>query len=97
MYTTNKVADALSRAPLQGASNVRGKVLQVSQLELEPSQVMLRQIQQQQQDPELVKPMDYLKSRSLPDDPREAKVIVNLSRKRCFVVDNVLKWCAKQT
>ena len=66
-------------------------VLQVSQPELEPSQVMLKQVQeQQQQDPELVRLTEYLIGRILPDDLHEAKVIMNLAKKGYFVVDNVL-------
>ena len=82
----NKVADALPRAPVPGASSVERKVLQVSQQELQPSQVMLRQVQQQQQqDPELLKLMEYLKARTLSDDPQEGKVIINLAKKGYLV------------
>ena len=89
--TANRVADVLSRASLPDALSVEGKVLQVSQQELEPSQTTLRQVQQQQQqDLELLKLIDYLKSRTLPEDSQEAKVIVNLARKGYFVVDDVL-------
>ena len=66
-------------------------VLQVTQPELEPSQVMLKQVQeQQQQDPELVRLTEYLIARRLPDDLQEAKVIMNLAKKGYFVVDKVL-------
>ena len=45
----NKVADALSRAPLSGISSAESQsmVLQVSQPDLEPSQVTLKQVQKQ--------------------------------------------------
>ena len=89
----NKVADALSRAPLPGTSSGKSQsmVLQVSQPELEPLQVMVKQVQeQQQQDPELVRLTEYLTARRLPDDLQEAKVIVNLAKKGYFVVDTVL-------
>ena len=56
-------------------------MLQVSQPETESSQ---------QQDSGLVKLMDYLKARTLPDDPWEAKVIMNLARKQYFVADDAL-------
>ena len=86
---TNKVADALSRAPLPNTSSVssQSRVSQVSK----SSEVMLKQVQEQQkQDPELLKLMEYLEERKLPDDLQEAKVIMNLARKGYFVVDNVL-------
>lgn len=89
----NKVADALSRATLPGTSSGESQsmVLQVSQLELEPSQVMLRQVQEQQrQDPELVRLTEYLTVRKLSDDQQEAQVIMNLAKKGYFVVDGVL-------
>ena len=44
--TANKFADALSRAPLPNCPDEENKVLQVSQLELEPSQVALGRVQQ---------------------------------------------------
>ena len=78
----NKVADTLSRAPLPGTSGVESMVLQVSLSGVESFQVMLKQIQEQQQDPELVKLMEYLKEGTLPHNPQEAKGY--------FVVDNIL-------
>ena len=87
----NQAADALSRAPLPDTSSVESKVLQVSQQKLESSQPMLKQVQQEQQwDLELLKLINYLKSRTLPEDPQEAKVLTNLARKGYFVVDDVL-------
>jgi len=84
----NKVADALSKAPLPDDKNfsVKDRVLQVSEQDLEPSQVVLQQVQKQQmKDPELAKLMVYLKTKTLPEDPQEAKVIGNLARKGYFV------------
>ena len=89
--TANKFADALSRAPLLNGSDEENKVLQVSQLELESSQVSLGRVQQEQrQDPELLKLIIYLESRVLPEDQQEAKVIANLARKGYFVVEKGL-------
>jgi len=46
--------------------------------------------EQQMKDPELAKLMVYLKTKTLPEDPQEAKLIGNLARKGYFVVDDVL-------
>ena len=91
--SANKVADALSRAP-QPSSQEEGKVMQVAQETQpvpEPGDRLLCQVRQQQQlDPELVKLCCYLKTRTLPEDPCETKIICNLSKKDYFLVDDVL-------
>ena len=78
----NTVANALSRAP-PPSSQEEGRVMQMSQEfhpASEPGDRILSQVrQQQQQDPELVKLYCYLKTRVLPDDPQEAKIICNLA------------------
>ena len=87
----NTVADALSRAPLPASPQEEGRVMQLSQQVVEPSEALLYQVQQQQkEDPELAGLYSYLKTRRLPEDPQLAKVISNLVRKGYFLVEDVL-------
>ena len=89
--SANTVADALSRAPLPACSHEEGRVVQISQQVVESSEALLYQIQQQQkQDPKLAGLCSYLKTRMLPEDPQQMKVISNLVRKGYFLVDDVL-------
>ena len=64
--------------------------MQLTQQVVEPSKTLLHQQQQQKQDPELVGLCSYLKIRTLPEDPQQAKVISNLVRKGYLLVDNML-------
>ena len=89
--SANTVADALSRAPVPASSQEEGRVMQLSQQVVEPSEALLYQVQRQQkQDPELAGLYSYLKTKMLPEDPQLAKVISNLVRKGYFLIDDVL-------
>ena len=83
------------------SSQEEGRVMQLSQQVTEPSEIplaglkpseaLLYQVQQQErQDLELAGLYSFLKTRTLPEDPQLAKVITNLVRKGCFLVDDVL-------
>jgi len=97
---TNVVADALFRAPSQANSDgissteegsdvltvERNKVVQLSKPD-----VMLQQVQlEQRKDPELVRLINYMIDRTLPSDPHDANIVVGLSKKGYYEVDNVL-------
>ena len=73
------VTGVLSRAPSPACSQKEGRVMRLSQQVVEPNEALLYQIQQQQkQDPELAGLCSYLKTKMLPEDPQQAKVISNL-------------------
>ena len=60
-------------------------------VQLSEPDVMLQQVQlEQQKDPELARLIDYMTDRTLPSDPRDANIVVGLSKKGYYVVDNVL-------
>ena len=85
--SANTVADALSRAPVPASSQEEGRVMQISQQVVEPSEALLYQVQRQQkQDPELAGLYSHLKTKTLPEDPQLAKVISNLVRKGYFLI-----------
>jgi len=79
---------------------VSQNVLQVSHVEengnpvsqvVEPGEPILYQVQQQQkQDPEIARLCSFRETKTLPDDPQQAKVISNLAKRGYFLVDNVL-------
>ena len=79
---------------------VSQNVLQISQVEengnpvsqiMEQSEPTWCLVQQQQrQDPELAGLCSFLETRTLPDDPQQAKVISSLAKRGYFLVDNVL-------
>ena len=64
-------------------------MLRLSQPEV--SQVTLQKVQLEQgKDRELSKLVSFLTERILPDDPQEAKIVLNLARKGYYVVDGIL-------
>ena len=44
------MADVLSRAPLPGSPQEEGRVMQLSQQTMDPSEALLHQVQQQQKE-----------------------------------------------
>ena len=88
----NVVADTLSRAPAgsgTAAGVTKGEVLRVSQPEV--SQTALHKVQLEQgKDKELSKLISILTEKLLPDDPQEAKMVLNLARKGYYMVDGIL-------
>ena len=85
----NIVADALSRAPTTSGQREESHVCRVSQPELPQPSIQRVQLEQSK-DQELVKLISFLTDKSLPDDPREAKVVLSLARKGYYVVDGIL-------
>ena len=89
---TNVVADALSRAPIQGDSDGTSVTVEGSDvLQLSGPDSTLQQVQTEQwKDPELARLIDFLTDKILPSDPREANVVVGLAKKGYYVIDGIL-------
>ena len=92
---TNVVADALSRAPIQGDKDgtsvtvvtVEGSdVLQSSELDSTLQQVQT----EQRKDPELAKIIDFITDKTVPADSRDAQFVVGVAKKGYYVVDGIL-------
>ena len=94
--SSNVVADALSRAPVESEA----RVLQVQEevnlsegtaSESETLTTVLEQVQREQRkDLELKNLIDFLTKRSLPDDPKEINLVLNTAKKGYYVVDDIL-------
>ena len=85
--SSNVVADALSRAPVESEA----RVLQVEEEAISSVSTTLEQVQREQRkDIELKNLIDFLTKRSLPEDPKEINVVLNAAKKGYYVVDDIL-------
>ena len=87
----NRAADALSRAPLPGAS--RGltpttEMLQIEVTEVEPLMARIGRLQREDQD--LVQLISYLEKKKLPEEPGEVKKVVTQAQKGFYLLDGIL-------
>ena len=89
--STNVVADTLSRAPVESEARVLQVQEEIVSSEEETGTTTLQQVQREQKkDVELRKIFDFVTTKSLPDDPREANVVMNMAKKGFYVVDGIL-------
>ena len=88
--SANVVADTLSRAPVENNASV----LQISQGTVMTEDKMARCLQQvqaeQRKDKDLVKIIEFLTKQTIPTDPQEAKIVLNMATKGYMVVDGIL-------
>lgn len=86
----NVVADALSRAPVEGTASVLQLSPGTGTGEDQPFTSLQHVQSEQRQDKELSQIIDFLTSQTLPTDPQEAKYISNMAGKSYMVVDGIL-------
>ena len=92
--SSNVVADALSRSPVESES----RVLQVQEGAVasgvttsETLTTVLEQVQREQRkDTKLRELINFLTKQSLPEDPKEINVVLNTVKKGYYVVDDIL-------
>ena len=90
--SSNMVADALSRAPVESEARVfqvQEEALTSKVTTSETLTTVLEQVQQEQRKgTELRKLIDFLTKQSLPEDPKEINVVLNTVKKGYYVVDD---------
>ena len=87
----NRAADALSRAPLPGASQgliLTNEMLQIEVTEVEPLMARIGRLQREDQD--LVQLIVYLEKKKLPQEPGEVKKVVTQAQKGFYLLDGIL-------
>ena len=91
--SANVVADCLSRAPVDSDHEARVHLVQGETISVqeEAMPAAMQQVQEEQRkDTELERIIDFLTFKSLPKDPREASIVLNMAKKGYYVVDNIL-------
>ena len=87
----NRAADALSRAPLPGASHgltPQTGVLQIEVMDEEPLMAKIGRLQREDQD--LVQLILYLEQKKLPEEPGEVKKVITQAQKGFHLLDGIL-------